>query len=200
MENIGMTRVECVLLAITTFIFSYFILKRRSFSIFYPLLVLFLLVMSGTISEISTRRSNELIVFNTPGSSTIGIRTGKTLNLYSDTLIVGPEVKKECATLGLRLKTNRLNNEYNCIKVGGRNILISPSPEKSILQVFLPDILVITGFHPDIDKNLSAVPSPEAIIFTSGASSGFQLRQQEFITNIDSVHLVAKSGAFIKRI
>jgi len=35
--------------------------------------------MAGTVRDISTRTTNELIVFNTPGSTTIGIKTGKYL-------------------------------------------------------------------------------------------------------------------------
>jgi hypothetical protein len=156
------------------------------------------MVSSGM--EISTRTTNELIVYNTPGSSTIGIRTGKILNLYSDTSLAGPEVKRDCATLGLKIETNTLKNKFYCIRAGEKNILISNSLDKNILQTFVPDIVVLTGLRPEIENNLSFIQSPEALIITSGASSGFHTPQQSFFTGIDTVHLVRKSGGFIKRI
>jgi competence protein ComEC len=199
-ENIGMTTVECILLTGTIFLFSFFLLKKQPFSIYYPFSVLILFVIAGTIMEISTRTTNELIVYNAPGSSTIGIRTGKILNLYSDTSLVGPEVKRHCATLGLKIKTHTTKNKFYCIRAGEKSILISSSPVKNILQNFMPDIVVLTGLRPKIENNLSAIQSPEALIVTSGASSGFHLPRQSFFIGIDTVHLVRKSGAFIKRI
>ena len=199
-ENIGMTTVECILLTGTIFLFSYFLLKKQSFSILYPFSVLILFLIAGTVMEISNRTTNELIVYNTPGSSTIGIKTGKILNLYSDTSLVGSEVKRDCATLGLKIKTNTLKNKFYCIRAGEKNILISSSLDKNILQNFIPDIVVLTGLRPEIENNLSVIQSPEALIVTSGASSGFHPMRQSFFTGIDTVHLVRKSGAFIKRI
>ena len=73
---------------------------------------LLLFLLSGTIREISTRITNEIIVYNTPGISTIGIRTGKILNLYSDTTVAGAEVKRHCATLGLKMNMNRIGKEF----------------------------------------------------------------------------------------
>jgi len=199
-ENIGMTPVECLLLTLTIFIFSYFILKKKSFSIIYPLLFMFLFVIAGTISEISTRTTNELIVFNTPGSSTIGIRTGKILNLYSETTSEGLEVKKVCATLRLKLKTNTIKNKFCFIRAGEKNILISKSLDETTLRLLRPDIIVIIGLWPEIEKNISPEQSPSALIVASGVSSGFQFLRQSIFINADTVHIVRKSGAFIKRI
>jgi competence protein ComEC len=199
-ENIGMTTVECILLTGTIFLFSYFLLKKQSFSILYPFSVLILFLMAGTVMEISTRTTNELIVYNIPGSSTVGIKTGKILNLYSDTSLAGPEVKRECATLGLKIKTNTLKNKGYCIRAGEKNILISSSLDKNIMQNFVPDIVVLTGLRPEIENNLSDIQSPEALIVASGALSGFHPPRQSFFKGIDTVHLVRKSGAFIKRI
>jgi competence protein ComEC len=199
-ENIGMTRVESILLIFTIFIFSYFILKKRTFSITYPLLLMSLLLTAGTISEISTRTTNELIVFNTPGSSTIGIRTGKILNLFSDTTLDGPEVIKECASLGLKIKRNIINKSYSFIRAGDKHILISNTLDKNILRSITPDIVVLTGLHPEIDKDLSVTHNPQALIVTSGVYAGFKTPQQPFFMSIDTVHLVRKSGAYIIRI
>jgi competence protein ComEC len=198
-ENIGMTTVECILLTVTIFLFSLFLLKKQSFSVIYPISALFLFVLSGTVTEISTRTVNEVIVYNSPGSNTIGIKTGKILNLYSDTSLVGSEVLRHCATLGLKIETNKLSNNIYCLETGEKKILIGNSLNKNILKNFAPDIVILTGLRPEIENNLSLIRSPETLII-SGASSGFHLPPESFFTDIDTVHLVKKSGAFIKRI
>jgi competence protein ComEC len=198
-ENIGMTTVECILLTVTIFLFSLFLLKKQSFSVIYPISALFLFVLSGTVTEISTRTVNEVIVYNSPGSNTIGIKTGKILNLYSDTSLVGSEVLRHCATLGLKIETNKLSNNIYCLETGEKKILIGNSLNKNILKNFAPDIVILTGLRPEIENNLSLIRSPETLII-SGASSGFHLPPENFFTDIDTVHLVKKSGAFIKRI
>ncbi|MCX6254292.1 MAG: ComEC/Rec2 family competence protein [Bacteroidia bacterium] len=199
-ENIGMTTVDCILLTGTIFLFGYFLLKKQSCSIIYSVILLLLFVTAGTVTEISTRTTNELIVYNTPGSSTIGIKTGKILNLYSDTSLAGPEVKRHCATLRLKIQVNTLKNDLNCIKVGEKNILICNSLDKNILQNFIPDIVILTGLRPQLENNLSFHQSHGTLIITSGAASRFSIPRQVDFAGIDTVHFVRKSGAFIKRI
>jgi len=200
LEDIGMTIPECILLTLTIYILSYYILKKKPFSIIYPLVATFLLVTTCTFSEISTRSTNELIVFNTPSLTTIGIRTGKILNIYSDTSSVGQEVKKYCATLGLKKKINTLKNNSYCIRAGSTNILISDHPDKNILQTYRPDIVIITRTPPEMDINLPDVQAPEALIVTSGASFGYYFQRDNFFSTIDTVHIVKQSGAYIRRI
>jgi competence protein ComEC len=200
LENIGMTTVECILLTGTIFIFSFFLLKKQSFSILYTFSILILFVITETVIEISTRTTNELIVYNTPGASTIGIKSGKILNLYSDTSLVRPEVIRHCSTLGLKIKINTLKNKVYCIRAGEKKILISSSPDKDILKIFIPDIVIIPGVQPETENNLSVNQLPEVLIVTSGASPGFYPSRQSFFSGIDSVHFVRKSGAFIRRI
>ncbi|MCX6325315.1 MAG: ComEC/Rec2 family competence protein [Bacteroidia bacterium] len=199
-DNIGMSTVECILLTGTIFLFSYFLLKKQSFSICYPLAVLLLFVIASTVMEIKTRTTYELIVYNTPGSSTIGIRTGKMLNLYADTSLAAPEVKRHCATLGLKIKTNTLKNKFYCIRAGEKKILICNSLNNNILQNFIPDIVILTGLRPEIENHLSSRQPPETLIISSAAVSGFCIPQQMNFAGTDTVHLVRKSGAFIKKI
>jgi competence protein ComEC len=199
-ENIGMTTIECLLLSLTIFLFVFYILKKHSFSILYPVSVLILFVTASTIMEISTRTTNELIVYNTPGSSTIGIKTGKILTLYSDTSLAGPEVIRHCATRGLKIRTNTIKNKFYCIRAGEKNILICNTPDKNLQQNFMPDIVVFTGIRPEIENYLSSGQYPEVIIISSGAASGFRIPKQVSYSGIDTIHLVRKSGAFIKSI
>ncbi len=199
-ENIGSTTPECILLTGTIFLFIHFLLKKKSIPVSYPVFFLCLLVLAGAVRDISSKTTNEVIVYNSPGSSTIGIRTGKILNLFSDTSFVVPEVKRHCATLGLRLKSTVLKNKYYYIRAEGKKILITNFLTKKIIQNFVPDILVLTGSRPEIENDLNLQHFPGIVIISSEATSGFRIPQQVVLTGIDSIHFVRKSGAFIKRI
>jgi competence protein ComEC len=199
-ENIGSTTLECICLSCTIFLFSYWLLNRKSFHVLYPVSFLILFVAVGTAREIVSKRTNELIIYNTPGSSTIGIRTGKILHLYSDTLIALPEVKRHCASLGLKIESTLIENNYHCITAGGKKILITSFLNNNIIRNFVPDYLILTGSNPGIQNDLNIRPSPGFIIISSEPATRFRLRQKGFISTADSIHYVRNSGAFVKRI
>ncbi|MGD0755023.1 MAG: ComEC/Rec2 family competence protein [Bacteroidales bacterium] len=199
-ENIGSTTLECILLTVTIFLFAHFFLKKKTIPVSYPVFFLILFVFAGAARDAYFKTTNEVIVYNTPGSSTIGIRTGKILNLFSDTSVVVPEVKRHCATLGLRIKSTALKNKYYCIRAKGKQILITSFLNKKIIQSIVPDILVLTGSRPEIENDLSLSQFHGTLIISSGAPSGFRIPQQVVLTGMDSIHFVKKSGAFIKRI
>ncbi len=199
-ENIGMRSIECFLLAITIFLFINFLLKKQRRSAFTLYLIIIAFVISVTAKEIYVRTTNELIIYNTAGSSTIGIKTGKILNIYSDTCLIRPEVLKHCATLGLKLKNNILSNKGYCIKAGEKKILICSELSQSIINNYMPDILILTGLKPGIDKNLILGPPLQTIILSSEVSSGYRIPEFISAREIYTVHLVRKSGAYIKRI
>jgi hypothetical protein len=166
----------------------------------YPVSFLILFVAVGTVREIVSKKTNELIIYNTPGSSTIGIRTGKILNLFTDTLIVVPEVKRHCASLGLKIKSTLIGNNYHCIIAGGKKILITNFLNTNIIHNFVPDYLVLTGPSPGIQNDLNMRPSPGSIIISSEPATRFRLYQKGIIPIADSIHYVRNSGAFVKRI
>jgi competence protein ComEC len=200
LEEVGMTTVECMLLTGTIFLFSFVLLKKKSIPIFYPVTVLILFVTAGTVREISTKTTDELIVYNTPGSSTIGIKTGKILNLYSDTSQLGPDIRRECATLGLKIKVSKLENDLYCLKVGKKNILICKSLDNNILHNFIPDIVILTGLRPEIMNDTNFNQSRGTLIITAEAASAFRIPPKVNLDGIDTLHFVKKYGAFIKRI
>jgi competence protein ComEC len=199
-ENIGSTTVQCILLTMTIFLFVHFFLKKKSIPVSFPVFFLILYIFAGTARDISSKTTNELIVYNTPGSSTIGIRTGKILNLFSDTSVVVPDVKRHCATLGLEIKSTVLKNKYYCIRVQGKKILITNFLNKKIVQNFVPDILVLTGSRPEIENNLDLRHFPCTVIISSEATSGFRIPRHVALTGNDTIHFVRKSGAFVKTI
>ncbi|HEX7493116.1 MAG TPA: ComEC/Rec2 family competence protein [Bacteroidales bacterium] len=199
-DNIGMTTIECILLSGIIFLFSCMILKKKPFPVFYPILIMSLFILAGTVKDISSRTTNDLIIYNTPGSPTIGIRTGKILNVYSDTTLTRPEVIRHSASLGLRIKPARLVNNYYFIRVGTKKILITDILTRNTVQKCMPDIVILTGSRPDIENDIAFRHPPEIIIISSEATSGFSIPEYVVTNGIDSIHFVRKSGAFIKRL
>jgi competence protein ComEC len=198
-ENIGMTTTECLLLTCTIFLFSYWLLNKKSFPVIYPVSFLLLFVMAGMIKEISSKKTNELIIYNTPGLTTIGVKTGKILNLYTDTSYIRPEVSRHCSALGLKIKSTVLNNTYQCLETGEKRILITKALNNLMIMNLNPDIVILTGTRPVIEKNLSVLHPPGLIIISSEATSAFRFPQQSAFAGTDSIHFVRKSGAFVKR-
>jgi len=198
-ENIGMTTPECILLAVTIFIFSFWILNRKSFSVIFPLIFLILFVSSGTIKRMEVSKTNEIIVYNTPGSMSVAIRTGRILNLFTDTSLVKPEVQRHCATLGLKLKKNVLRDNYCCLNAGNKKVLLTSVLNNNIIMAFKPNIIVLTGARPVVEKNLKMEVNTDCLIVSSEAGKGYRFGQQVMLSDVDSIHFVRKSGAFIKR-
>ena len=86
-ENIGMVTIESFLFFIVIFLFAKYLMERKTFPVRYPLYALAVFSFAGTAGNISDKASSELIIYNTSVSNVIGIRTGKTLNYMSDTIV-----------------------------------------------------------------------------------------------------------------
>lgn len=196
-ENIGITIPECLFLSITIFLFMGFLLKKKSIPIIYPVIFLVLFVSVAGLKDFSTKNTSELIIYNTPGNNTIGIRTGKILTLFSDTSLIGPEVKRHSAVLGLKINPVQLKRNFCCIKAGSKKILITSYLNNKIIQDLIPDFIVIIGPKPDISYDLDRAIIQKAVVISSGVNRGFYLPGQVVP---GSIHFVKNSGAFIKRI
>jgi competence protein ComEC len=195
-ENIGMTLPECILLMAVIFTFSSFILKKNFKSVFYPLLFTVLFVMAGTITEILIRTSSELIVYNIQGSSAIGIRTGKFLNIYSDSINISPEISRHAATLGLKTSIDTIGDEFQCLRINGKDILISGDLKRSLINNYAPDIIILTGTKPSVENNIEFKKVPESFIITSASVLPRQLKP----AGLENIHIVRKSGGFSRSI
>jgi competence protein ComEC len=200
LENIGMLPVECIFLTMTIFLLGYFLLKKRSVSILYPLSALLALIITGTIIEIKTRSTNELIVYNTPGSVEIGIRTGKILNLYTDSPESSPAVMKHCSVLGLKLIPHSLNNKANYLDVNGKKILICAFTNKELIQYLKPLIVILTGTGPYNPLNFSNDRYTPNLVVASKSYMNFGTSVKSSNKVINGLYIVGESGAFIKGI
>jgi competence protein ComEC len=200
LENIGLTLIGCLLLVFTIFAFSRWLVNRRSFSPAYPLFFLALFCIYGLTCDIFKNSGNELIIYNTPGSSTIGIKTGRILNLYTDTTLIRPEVSRHCATLGLKINKSLLDNSCSCIEAGNKKILLTAFINPEIIRKYLPDIVILTGKRPEIGTNVNYTVLPVELIITSAAANSFHFPPETGLSGIDSVHFVRKTGAYVKRL
>jgi competence protein ComEC len=198
-ENIGLTTINCILLTITIFLFTFFILRKKSIPVLYPLSALLLLVLSGTIRVVSTKSTNELIVYNTIGYSATGVRTGRILNLYSDTCVVGPEVSKHCATLNLKAELNNISGTNFCIRTEGNNILITNYLNNSVIKNTSPDIVILRG-RPYIGKDIKSGVKPQVVVISPEVSLRSQFYRMVKAIKADSVHYVREQGAFYLRL
>lgn len=199
-ENIGLTTPECILLTVFIFLSLHFLLIRKSIPIKWPLSALFLLLITGTLREITTRRTAELVVYNSIGHSTIGIRTGKTLHLFSDTLVPGPEVIKHSATLRLRTKQNLITDKPAILLTDEGKILLTDHLNFKMIVNYKPDILIITGEKPFLEKIEQPIEKFEAVVVASGTKPDYRISLQIRSLNSDTVHFAGKEGAFRLRL
>jgi hypothetical protein len=199
-ENVGMTNIECILLSLTIFLFTYYLLKKKSISVVWPMAAMIIYLLAGTVREISTRMTNEIIVYNTPGHSTIGVRTGKILNVYSDTAFAGAELKKHCSTLGLKMQMNTLGIRNTCIMAGRTRILIAGSTNKMIMDSFSPDLVILTGSKPKVEFTPDPGLKSVLTLIAAEGSPDFRTSLGKKPAKLYPVYIVKKSGAFIRRI
>lgn len=195
-ENIGLQVDECIFLSITIFLFARYLLSRKSISVLYPLTALLLFVAAGTVKEIPFRKSNELIVYNTIGYTTVGVRTGKILNIFSDTASSIPDVDRHCAMLNLKERRNVISGNPIWIKTGNENILITSYLTGSLLNDVSPDILIMTGVKPGIDRNIRPDKPLGALVVSPQVPVRFRFPQGITSLTTDTVHFVRKNGAF----
>jgi len=196
-EQLGMTLPEGIILtAIIALSFTAFVRKE-----FRPLNILLFLILSYAIIStqriIKTERSNELIVYNVPGATVTGIRTGSTLKLISPEDEVQAEVIRHCATLGIRVERIKSGTVPVCLKAGTRKILIADEIDSGILRATAPDIIILSGSRPIIKDLSVSAKFPEIIITSSEVSPGVKLPDAILSQLKQPVHSVRKTGAFL---
>jgi hypothetical protein len=195
-ENIGLGTIESALFFSFIFLFMVFILNRKTFPIRLPLVALVLFVLAGSVSSVSDRTSGELVVYNGTGLSTVGIRTGRIMNVYADSDTLRPEVAKHCFTRRLKVNIIKTDSEPHLIRVDKKTILLSNELSKSIVQISKPDIIILKGKYPAVEKDIEFTGPVEAVIMASEVSSGFRLKLGGDRIKPDTIHFIRNSGAF----
>ena len=199
-DNIGMTSIETGLLFSFIFVFTLSVLNRKSFPLRYPLFILLLLMATGTIRSISDGISGELIVYNGIGTSPVGLRTGRVMNLFSDSDTILPEVVKHCVTRGLKINLIASESQIHHFEICGRNIIICNRLTDKVLQIAKPDLVILKGKYPSIQNEPGFDGHVEAVIIGSDAVINERLNLELNRLKPVTVHFVRNDGAFRRRL
>jgi competence protein ComEC len=198
-ENVGMTVAECILLTIFIFFLAKYLMNRKIIPLQYPLVTLLLVVTAGAIKDMTTRTSNELIVFNMPGKPVTGIRTGKLLTLYSDAGDQLNEVTRYSDRLGLKTDYRRITGNNVMLGANGKKILITGNIFSCPGLNSRADIIIYNGILPS-PLNRFHEPLADIIVITGDISRQARLKRLRETTAADSVYLVNEQGAFYHRL
>lgn len=185
-ENIGITTPECVFLVILIFFLTKILLESKR-NILYVLILFLIYVAVSTITDITVKKSNEIIVYNTIGAPEIGIRTGKRIVIYSDSLTLMPDAARHCSTLGLKASIRPFPESGTLLRAGDKKILIYR--KGSISSGIDPDIVVINGYP---SARMQFRKAPEAFVLTTGNKVPGNIG----VSGAGKIHLIRESGAF----
>ena len=198
-SNIGMSGSESLILMSAIFLCLIYILYKESVSAIIPVTVLALFFATGTFKKFHDHSESELIVYNTIGSSSIGIRKGNTMNLITDTIPVSNDVVRHCSTRGYVIKTINYKNNAVLIKSGKKQIMVCNKLTNELLKKAAPETLILTGQNPHIDYKIKDIYPVKNLIFSSEVPKYFDVPVQLRSNGFDTIHFVKKSGAFIAR-
>lgn len=199
-ENIGITPIESIFLTGTVFLLLKYILDRKSISVIYPAVSVLIFLSLVTVKEITTRRSAELIVYNSINTSSIGIRIGNNLMVYSDSLPPGKEVLRHAAVLNLRINGRNPGSAPLYLKSEGKGILVTNSLTSHILESAAPDIVILKGKKPSIERNIEYKGIIEAVIVCPDVNYDYRLRGAFGNLRTGKVHFIAREGAWYLRL
>ena len=198
-ENIGMISFESFLFFVFIFLFTLSLLNRQTIPSRIPLIALGLLACAGTVRSINDRVSGELIVYNGISESQVAVRNGRMLNLWSESDTIYPEAARHSMTRGLKVYPVHTLSGPCLIESGGKRILVCDKLTGSLLQSSRPDLVVLKGKYPSIDRRASPDIMPETLVIGSEASASPRITagQRE---RIAVIHDTGVSGAFRRRL
>jgi competence protein ComEC len=185
-ENIGITTPMCVLLVILIFTLTRFLLNREK-GLLLPLAVALFFAIVTALTGIRVKTTREVIVYNTQGSPVVGIRTGKILNVYSDSLNLMPATARHCSVLGLKPSMHPLPETSMLLMAGDKKILIYRKGRMPVIKDC--DIAIFCGA---IQAKVEFRDNPAYIILASGMNIPRYLDKG----HDGSIHIIRKSGAF----
>ncbi len=125
-DNIGINVAGCCFLTLSMFLTFRFAINRKSIPAALPLASWLLFATSCTVSGLAVRNSSEIVIYRTTGYPAVGIRNGRILILYTDSMPPGQEVIRHCAVKGLRVKSKPIPDNSLLIRSGKKNILLTP--------------------------------------------------------------------------
>jgi competence protein ComEC len=200
-DNIGMTGTGCLLLTMLIFLSIHRMLRKEPAPAFLFFTVLFIFVLSDTLKELTTRKSNEIIVYNTNGPPVVGIRTGRIMNIFSASGAVSPEALRHCTTLGLRIVQDSSGSPNVYLKAGMTGIEIMNQGRDDL-------ITVVRTINDNIGEmtsgwNGGSLPGrrPEQLyVIVLNHQSVRKLPEKIIRDPSCNLHIIRKSGAYRMRL
>jgi hypothetical protein len=174
-ENIGMLPAESFLLFVFVFLLTLSLLNRKIIPLRIPLLALMVLAGAGTARSICDRVSGELIVYNGISESQVAIRSGRTLDLWSESGTIFPETARHIMTRGLKVNPVHSLSGTCLVESRGKRILICDKLTDALLQSTRPDLVVLKGKYPGIDRRINPDMMPDAVVVGSEASAALRI-------------------------
>jgi competence protein ComEC len=199
-DNIGMTIPEYIFLTLSVSFVMVYLLKKPRINIMFPLASILLFILAGTIKDVISGNDNRIIVYNTPGESTVGVKTGRNLILYTDNEIVPREVKRHISTLGLRTDQRLFSGNTVILKAGSVVIVISDSINFRIRDMQEIDFMVITGNKPYISEDILLPSGKNPVIIASEASTVRLTGSLSASNSVRQIWHVARSGAYVHKL
>jgi len=195
-DSLGMTSAEALFLFCFISLLFSFLLNRRTVPVLYPVAALLLFTLLVTFRDISNKSSDEVIIYNTLGSPAIGVRTGKILNLFSDTSLIQPEVLRHCATRRLKPARNPVAGDCTIVSAGNTRLLITNNLTNKLLTSSRPDLVILTGSGLKNEERPVLSKPIRGLIITGNISSAYKADDKFRSGVFDTVHYCRKSGAF----
>jgi competence protein ComEC len=190
-EGIGMTLSECILITIIVSSFMYWITKKDSRALNLMLVFILMMATYNLFTSTHLKKTDELIVYNSSNETVIGIRTGKTITIFSTDSTINSDVNRHCSTLGLRPKLTQLNDTPAYIEINGKKIVVTNEINDHILEQSTPDFVILTGQRPVVRSTNFQSP----VIVSSSAPQRFRI-YDNITQNLQTVHYVRTSGAY----
>jgi len=196
-DTIGMGTFSAAALFVFIFLLFHSLSDHKNSPLFNSLAVLLVFTISLTIRDISAAKTDELIVYNTTCSYTVGLRTGKYLNLFTGCPAVPDEVLRHCAMKNLKVRKKTLSGENSVISAGNCKILVSRYPDNRIIENADPDYIIIHSNGNEKGRQINANKRLNTIIYTrSLASPRLQCHGPDSV----KIHHIRRSGAFVTRL
>lgn len=196
-DGIGMTTLECVVLLIVMALCARYVLNRKRVSPILAFVSILTMVIVSLITEYKTTHTKQLIVYNDYNFSTIGIQSGNNLTIWSDNLYIPQSVLKHKATLGLKVSISSLEKKPFILEYDNHQVLVTSVLNRDLLVDNSPDMVILQGDNIYFESDFSIPQGITTIVVTNNTSPNYYQRRMIEGFTVDSVHYVARSGAFI---
>ncbi len=199
-DNIGLTGIEGLLLTMAITLGLFFLLKKDRIPVIYPLVAFLLFSAALMIKYISTGKTSEVVVYNIYGGNAVGLRSGRTLNLYSDSSAVPKEVARHCAVEGLKVRNTLLTAEPVYANIEGHRIVIAEKYEYNNHVPEGTELAVFTSKKPFPFKQENLIFPGSCLVLTTQSTREISYRRSNTDTLGAHTESVRLSGAYSKRL